>query len=67
MVIELRVAQSQYEIVLMISNLTRVARLFDFQTTPVILDQVIPQLLNSYRRPRNQNSFSCPLKSISVL
>ena len=47
MVIELRVAQSYYEIILMISNLTRVARLFDFQTTPVILDQVIPQLLNS--------------------
>ena len=31
----------------MISNLTHVARLFDFQTTPVILHQVKPQLLNS--------------------
>ena len=40
MVIELRVVQFWSEIILVISNRTRVARSFDFEITPMISDQI---------------------------
>ena len=39
-VIELRVAQFWSEIILVISNQTRAARLFDFEITRMISDQI---------------------------
>ena len=41
-VIELRVVQFWYKIILVISNQTRAARSFDFQITRMISDQIAP-------------------------
>ena len=49
MVIELRVMQFWSEIILVISNRTRAVRLFDFEITRMISDQIaLPQFNHDY-------------------
>ena len=54
MVIELRVVQFWSEIILVISNRTRAARLFDFEITRMISDQIA---LHSVQLPLYMTSF----------
>ena len=50
LVIELRVVQFWSEIILVISNLTRAARSFDFEITRMISDQIALQSVQLFIR-----------------